>query len=202
MPATFTQTKFPEVVLVTPKVYQDDRGFFFESFKQSEFAAHGLEGHFVQENYSFSVANVIRGLHFQRPPKSQLKLVRVVAGEIWDVVVDIRPKSPSFGRWHGEFLSSENCRQLYIPAGFAHGFKVVSDGATVLYRTNAEYAPELEGGILWNDSAIAIPWQVETPVVSERDQNLPSFETLRASSELDCFSIPTNGQTNSHPTTS
>ena len=187
MPSTFTPTKFPDVFLVEPRIYRDSRGFFFESFKRSEFEELGLESNFVQENYSYSVAKVIRGLHFQKPPKAQLKLVRVVSGEIWDVVVDIRPDSPQFGQWHAEQLSAENCKQLYIPAGFAHGFKVLSDGATVLYRTNEEYAPELEGGITWQDPSIQIPWNATDPVVSDRDESLPTFEELRNSNSLDCF---------------
>ncbi len=187
MPSTFTPTQFPEVFLVEPRVYRDARGFFFESFKQSEFTKQGLEGRFVQENYSYSAAKVIRGLHFQKPPKAQLKLVRVVAGEIWDVVVDIRPESPQFGQWHAELLSAENCKQLYIPAGFAHGFKVVSDGATVLYRTNEEYAPDFEGGITWQDPRIQIPWNVDSPVISDRDQTLPTLEELRRTNSLSCF---------------
>ena len=189
MPAKFTTTPLPGVVLVTPRLYRDTRGFFFESFKKSEFIENGLEGNYVQENYSFSKENVIRGLHFQRYPEAQTKLVRVVNGAIWDVVVDIRPGSASFGKWHAETISDENCRQLYIPDGFAHGFRVLSDGATVLYRTNAEYAPELEGGIAWDDPSIAVQWNLSTPLISDRDSALPSLgETLKLGT-LDCFAI-------------
>ena len=189
VPAEFSATRLPEVVLIKPKIYHDPRGFFFESFKQSDFSSAGLPSDFVQENYSYSKANVIRGLHYQRPPKAQAKLVRVVSGSVWDVFVDIRPNSPRFGHWHGEVLSDENCHQLFIPAGFAHGFKVLTDSATVLYRTTQEYAPELEGGIQWNDPMIGISWDIPTPLISERDHALPTLEEETSSGGLDCFRL-------------
>ena len=195
MPAEFTPTAFPEVVLITPKIYSDSRGCFFESFKGSEFLAQGLESEFVQENYSFSKSQVIRGLHYQRPPKAQIKLVRVVSGAIWDVVVDVRPDSPTFGTWHAETLSEENCKQLYIPAGFAHGFKVTSETATVLYRTNAEYAPDLEGGVAWNDPSIGVPWDLADPLISARDNELPPLKRVLDQGGLDCFRQEASPQT-------
>ncbi len=189
MPAEFSTTSLPGVVLVTPKLYHDPRGFFFESFKKSEFVENGLEGNYVQENYSYSKGNVIRGLHFQRHPAAQTKLVRVVNGAIWDVVVDVRPGSASFGKWHAETLTDENCHQLYVPDGFAHGFRVLSDSATVLYRTNAEYAPKLEGGIAWNDPSLAISWDLADPIISERDTSLPSLSEALENGELDSVTI-------------
>lgn len=187
MAAEFSETTLPEVYIVTPQIFNDSRGFFFESFKSSEFSARGLENHYVQENYSSSKQDVIRGLHYQRPPMAQVKLVRVVSGEIWDVVVDIRPESPSFGRWHAEILSEENSKQLYIPGGFAHGFKVISKKAAVLYRTNSEYSPEHEGGIKWNDDFIGINWKLPNPIISQRDVGLPDLKQSLDRGELDCF---------------
>lgn len=187
MPVDFCKTELPEVTLVKPKIYRDIRGFFFESFKASDFESVGLPTEFVQENYSYSIANVIRGLHYQKPPKAQAKLVRVVSGSVWDVVVDIRPNSPRFGQWTAETLSAENCHQLYIPDGFAHGFKVLTGDATVIYRTTHEYAPDLEGGIQWNDPEIGIPWNCQDPVISERDLDLPTLAEVTTGRELDCF---------------
>ena len=187
MPADFTKTILPEVYLITPHVFTDSRGFFFESFKSSEFSALGLENEYVQENYSFSKQGVIRGLHYQRPPCAQIKLVRVVSGSIWDVVVDIRPDSPTFGMWHAETLSEENCKQLYIPTGFAHGFKVTSKSAAVLYRTNTEYSPKHEGGIAWNDPSIGVAWDLSHPIVSDRDAALPSLNGSLDQKEFECF---------------
>jgi len=161
MPFTFTRLAIPDVVLIEPRVFPDERGFFMESYKYSEFAAFGIKEHFVQDNHSRSKKGVLRGLHYQRPPKAQGKLVRVVVGEIFDVGVDIRlaraiekdgsiaraKGSPTYGKWVGERLSAENKRMLYIPPGFAHGFCVLSEEAEVLYKTTEEYAPEYDAGI-------------------------------------------------------
>lgn len=161
----------PEVMLLTPRVFGDARGFFFESFNAEKFAAAtGVTPTFVQDNHSKSQRGVLRGLHYQLPPMAQGKLVRVVQGEVFDVAVDVRRSSPSFGHWVGELLSAENKRQLWIPAGFAHGFVTLSDTAEFVYKTTALYSPEHERCIAWNDPAIAIDWQLDrAPLLSGKD---------------------------------
>lgn len=167
-----TPTAIPEVLLIEPKVFGDERGFFFESFNQKVFQeAAALEPAFVQDNHSRSVKNVLRGLHYQLPPKAQGKLVRVVEGEVFDVAVDIRKSSKTFGQWIGQVLSAENKLQLWIPPGFAHGFAVLSDSAEFLYKTTDYYAPELERCIAWNDPTIGIRWPDGLqPQLSAKDQ--------------------------------
>jgi len=179
MPFTFTRLAIPDVILIEPTVFPDERGFFIESYKYSEFAAFGIKEHFVQDNHSRSVKGVLRGLHYQRQPKAQGKLVRVVVGEIFDVGVDIRKGSPTYGKWVGEVLSAENKRMLYIPPGFAHGFCVLSEVAEVLYKTTTEYSPEHDAGIIWNDPEIGIEWPIEHPILSEKDAGLPFLKELR-----------------------
>ena len=154
-----TALAIPDVLLIEPQVFGDDRGFFFESFNQLAFnQATGLDLQFVQDNHSKSAKNVLRGLHYQLPPKAQGKLVRVVAGEVFDVAVDIRKDSPTFGQWVGKLLSAENKLQMWVPAGLAHGFLVLSDSAEFLYKTTDYYAPAYERSIAWNDPALAIDW--------------------------------------------
>jgi dTDP-4-dehydrorhamnose 3,5-epimerase len=164
-------TEIPEVVIIEPKVFEDDRGFFFESFNRRTFAEKiGLEADFVQDNHSRSSQNVLRGLHYQIQ-QPQGKLVRVVAGAVFDVAVDIRKSAPTFGKWVGCLLSAENKRQLWVPVGFAHGFLVVSQTAEVLYKTTDYYAPGQERCILWNDPDLAINWDLTAlPVLSAKDQ--------------------------------
>ena len=153
------QTKIPDVFIFEPKVFGDDRGFFFESFNHQQFeAAIGRSVTFVQDNHSKSSQGVLRGLHYQLPPHAQGKLVRCVAGEVFDVAVDIRKSSPTFGQWVGVHLSGENKRQLWIPEGFAHGFITLTDTAEFLYKTTNYYAPSSDRGIKWNDDSIAIEW--------------------------------------------
>ena len=166
-----TPLAIPEVILLEPKVFGDDRGFFFESFNQAKFeAAIGRHVTFVQDNHSRSVKNVLRGLHYQIQ-QPQGKLVRVVQGEVFDVAVDIRQSSPTFGQWVGEMLSAENKRQMWVPEGFAHGFVVLSDTAECLYKTTDIYAPEHERCIAWNDPTIVIQWPIDgEPVLSIKDQ--------------------------------
>jgi dTDP-4-dehydrorhamnose 3,5-epimerase len=161
-------TELPGVKLITPRVFQDARGFFLETYNAGAFAAAGLPETFVQDNHSYSVKGVLRGLHYQYPTW-QGKLVRVVRGEIFDVAVDIRRESPSFGKWVGVYLSGETKQQLYIPAGFAHGFCVLSDGADVVYKCTALYAPKEDGCIIWNDPDIGIEWPLEQPLLSDKD---------------------------------
>ena len=178
MPVSIEPTDLPGVVLVVPRVFTDDRGYFMETFKRSEFERAGLDLPFVQENHSRSSAGTLRGLHYQREPKAQGKLVRVVLGEIFDVAVDIRQGSPTFGRWVSATLSAENRLAIYIPPGFAHGFCVTSAEAEVIYKTTEEYAPEYEEGIRWDDPGLAITWPVASPVLSPRDQRWPSLARI------------------------
>lgn len=167
-----TKTEIPDVLIIEPRVFGDARGFFFESYNEREFlAAIGLDVHFVQDNHSRSCRGVLRGLHYQLPPAAQGKLVRCVAGEVFDVAVDLRKSSPTFGRWIGVHLSADNRRQTWIPPGFAHGFLVLSETAEFLYKTTEYYAPEYERCILWNDPELAIVWpQTEPPLISMKDQ--------------------------------
>ncbi len=176
MPFLFTPASLPGVVIIEPKVFADDRGFFMETYKKSEFAAAGLDVAFVQENHSRSVRGTLRGLHLQRPPGAQGKLVRVLEGEIFDVAADIRPDSPTFGQWESVTLSAENRRSIYIPEGYAHGFCVLSAEAQVVYKTTAEYAPELEWGVRWDDPTLGIPWPVSAPLLSPRDSRWPPLQ--------------------------
>ena len=166
-----TPTRLPEVLLIEPKVFGDERGFFFESFSQRLFnEAVGREVTFVQDNHSSSQKGVLRGLHYQLPPHAQGKLVRVVEGEVFDIAVDIRQSSPRFGQWVGVHLSAENKHQLWIPEGFAHGFLTLSETAQFLYKTTNYYAPQAERCIVWNDAQIEITWPViDLPVVSAKD---------------------------------
>ena len=171
-----TATALPEVLLLEPKVFGDERGFFFESWNQRAFnAAVGREIEFVQDNHSRSRQGILRGLHFQRPPHAQGKLVRVVSGSVFDVAVDIRRESPNFGRWVGYELSATNHRQLWIPPGFAHGFLVLSDTADFLYKTSDYYAPSAEGCVRWDDPAIGIDWPAlpVPPTLAARDREAP-----------------------------
>jgi len=164
-------TNLPEVLIIEPKVFGDDRGFFYESFNAKKFAElTGIELPFVQDNHSMSAKNILRGLHYQIQ-QAQGKLVRVVSGEVFDVAVDLRKSSPRFGQWTGVTLSANNQRQLWIPPGFAHGFVVTSDKAEFLYKTTDYWAPEFERSLMWNDPAIGIEWPItEAPVLSGKDQ--------------------------------
>ncbi len=166
------ETKLPEVIIIKPDVFGDIRGFFMETWNQSRYAQAGLPTSFVQDNLSFSTRGVLRGLHFQNP-NPQGKLVFVLQGEVFDVAVDIRVGSPTFGQWVGVTLSSENKRQLYIPEGFAHGFCVISEIALFVYKCTDYYNPHTEGGILWNDLDVSIEWPINTPIVSEKDTGHP-----------------------------
>ena len=175
----FTPLAIPEVVLIEPKVFGDSRGFFLESFKQELFnQATGTQHDFIQDNHSRSSKGVLRGLHYQLNPHAQGKLVRVITGAVFDVAVDIRRSSPTFGRWVGAELTAENHHQLWIPPGFAHGFVVLSDTADFVYKTTAYYAPETDRGILWNDPDIGIEWpQLDIPFsLSDKDQKQPVFK--------------------------
>ena len=169
------RTDIPDVMIIEPKVFGDERGFFYESYNQKVFEeAVGRKVDFVQDNHSKSAKGVLRGLHYQLDPFAQGKLVRCVVGDVFDVAVDIRKSSPTFGHWVGITLSAENKRQLWIPEGFAHGFYVVSDTAEFVYKTTNYYHPESDRGIRWNDPAINIQWPlIDEPILSGKDANQP-----------------------------
>ncbi len=171
----------PHVVLCTPKVFTDSRGWFFEAFNESAFGKYVSEGHhFVQDNHSRSAKGVVRGLHYQCSPHAQGKAVRVVRGAIFDVAVDIRRSSPTFGKWIGVELTEESHSYLWIPPGFAHGFMALTDGAEVLYKTTAPWAPECERAILWNDPQLAIAWpHAAHVIVADKDSNAPPLARAR-----------------------
>lgn len=176
MPFSFSRLEIPDVILVEAKVFPDPRGSFAECYKQSDFFENGITESFVQVNHSRSTQRVIRGLHYQNPPAAQGKLVMALRGAVFDVAVDIRLGSPTYGHWVGMRLSEANHYMLYIPAGFAHGFCVLSEVADVIYHTTAQYAPECEGGIRWDDPTLAIDWQVDDPVLSLNDREWPMLQ--------------------------
>ena len=173
MPFRFTPTDIPDVIVINPPVFPDDRGFFMESYKRSEFVAAGINETFVQCNQSKSARGNLRGLHYQKTPKAQAKLVRALSGEIYDVALDLRKGSPTYGKWTAQTLSAQNRKMLFVPVGFGHGFCVTSPDAEILYMTTEEYAPDLEAGVLWNDPDLAIEWPVTNPVLSPRDRAWP-----------------------------
>lgn len=177
MPFEVIDTDLPQLKIIKPKVFADNRGFFMEFFKKSDFEKAGIDTDFVQDNHSKSVKGVLRGLHYQKEPKAQGKLVRCVKGAIFDVAVDIRKGSPTFGRWFAVQLSEENKLMVWIPKGFAHGFLTLTEEAEVIYKVSgAEYSPEYETGIKWNDPDIGIKWPTENIkelILSPKDKNLP-----------------------------
>ena len=177
-----TKTAIADVLMIEPRVFGDERGLFFESYNEHAFRdATGLQLAMVQDNHSKSVKNVLRGLHYQIEPRAQGKLIRVIAGAVFDVVVDIRENSPTFGRWVAEHLSAENRRQLWIPPGMAHGFLTVSDVAEILYKTTDYYSPEHERCITWNDPDLAIAWPLDgEPVLSARDRAGQPWSYMRS----------------------
>lgn len=168
----FTNTELPDVILIQPRIFEDERGFFLESYQKERFAAAGIHADFVQDNHSASTKGVLRGLHYQiRQPQG--KLVRVVVGEIFDVAVDLRRHSPTFGHWVGVTLSAEKKNQLWVPPGFAHGFSVTSEKAEILYKATDYYAPQWERSLRWNDPILGIHWPIikgEIPILSEKDR--------------------------------
>ncbi len=179
MPFEFIKQKIEDVILIRPKVFGDHRGFFTETYKKSEFEANGIKTLFLQDNHSKSSKGVLRGLHYQLPPYEQAKLVRCVRGKIFDVAVDIRKNSKTFGQYVKVELSEENKHMLYIPEGFAHGFVVLSDEAELLYKTSNEYAPQYDKGIYWADKDLNIDWGIDfAPVLSEKDKNQPEFKEI------------------------
>jgi len=182
MPFEFEPLAIPEVILIKPKVFSDERGFFLETYKKSEFKRAGIPYEFIQDNHSASNKGVLRGLHYQKKPAVQGKLVRCIRRVIFDVAVDIRVGSTTFGKWVGVYLSEENKHMLWIPPGFAHGFLVVSDYAEVIYNvSHSEYSPAHDAGIRWNDPEIGIEWPlylVDKVILSNKDENLPTLKEL------------------------
>lgn len=172
-----TKTDIDGVVIIEPRIFADERGYFFESFSERDFAEQVCNTHFVQDNEAKSVYGVVRGLHFQQQPHAQSKLVRVTKGAILDIAVDIRKTSPTFGKYVAVELSAENRRQIFIPRGFAHGYSVLSEEAVVEYKCDNYYAPQSEGGILWNDTDLSIDWQIPTNkiILSEKDKHHPTL---------------------------
>ena len=171
--------KLSGLKLIKPQVFGDARGFFLETYSAARYAAAGIDVVFVQDNHSRSVHGTLRGLHYQSQP-GQAKLIRVIQGRIWDVVVDIRPGSPTFGQWHSTELDSDRKEQLFIPIGFAHGFCVLSDAAEVEYKVSTPYDPQTECSVNYADPELAVPWPISQPVLSARDQAAESFASLRA----------------------
>jgi len=172
-----TQASIKDILIIEPRVFEDTRGFFMETYHRDRYLNSGIGQSFVQDNLSFSVQHTLRGLHFQFK-NPQAKLIQVIEGEIFDVAVDIRPDSPTFGQWAGIKLSGENKRQVLIPAGFAHGFCVLSKTAFFSYKCSDFYNPEDERGILWSDPAVGIDWPVKNPIISEKDQQNPVLSDL------------------------
>jgi dTDP-4-dehydrorhamnose 3,5-epimerase len=173
MPFLFKNLSIPDIILIEPKKFPDDRGFFMETYKHSDFSLNGISEYFMQDNYSRSAYGILRGLHYQRNPHSQGKLVQCLKGRIFDVAVDMRKGSPTFGNWVSVELSEENNLMLYVPPAFAHGFIVLSESADVLYKCTKEYAPDSDRGIIWNDPDIDIQWPVKEPILSDKDKRHP-----------------------------
>lgn len=179
MPFEFERQSINDVILVKPKVFGDNRGFFLESYKKSDFFANGIDVEFNQDNHSKSVKGVLRGLHYQKAPYAQAKLVRCSKGRIYDVAVDIRPESKTFGKYVKVELSEENKHMLYIPEGFAHGFVALTDEVEILYKASGEYNPQADRGILWCDKDIDIDWEIDfEPILSEKDKIQPRLKEI------------------------
>jgi dTDP-4-dehydrorhamnose 3,5-epimerase len=170
------ETKFKDAVLIEPKVFGDHRGFFMESYNHEMFQKHGIDMNFIQDNHSLSQQpGTLRGMHYQLEPKSQTKLIRVTRGAIYDVIVDIRKSSPTYGQWQGFILSAENKRQLLVPKGFAHGFCTITEDTEVQYKVDELYSPEHDRGIAWDDQALNIDWPIKNPILSDKDTNHPTL---------------------------
>jgi len=181
MPFKFTNTSLPGVTIIQPRLFKDPRGFFMETYKQSDFVKAGINENFIQDNHSYSSKGVLRGLHFQTAPYAQGKLVRVIKGSVWDVAVDINPGSPTYKKWFGLELNEDNKTMLYIPPGYAHGFLTLKEDTHLVYKCTAEYSPETDGGILWSDPELNISWPVskkDEVLVSGKDEELPLLKEL------------------------
>ncbi|MDO5765189.1 MAG: dTDP-4-dehydrorhamnose 3,5-epimerase [Elusimicrobiales bacterium] len=182
----FSKTPIEGLIVITPKVFADNRGYFFESYNKRAWAEAGITADFVQDNESFSSQNTLRGLHFQKPPFAQAKLVRVLEGAVWDVAVDLRKNSPTFGQWFGLELSADNKKQFFIPHGFAHGFSVLTETAKFAYKCDNFYNKESEGAVRFDDPALAVDWKIDLSkaVLSDKDLKNPSFAAYK---ENPCF---------------
>lgn len=175
----FIQTPLKDAYIIEPVVHKDHRGFFMESFKVNAFKDHGIDINFIQDNHAKSEAEgVLRGLHYQIPPYVQAKLIRVVRGAVYDVIVDLRKGSPTFGKTYGLELSEENFKMLLVPSGFAHGYCTIRPQTEFIYKVDAPYAPKHEGGIIWNDPNLAIDWPHKSPILSDKDKKLPLFTNI------------------------
>ena len=171
------ETELKDIFFIEPKIFGDQRGWFFESWNKERYEEAGIKETFVQDNISYSTKGVLRGLHYQKP-YTQDKLVFVLEGSVWDVIVDLRKSSPTFGKWHGFTLTGEKKEQLWVPKGFAHGFCVLSDTVLFEYKCTDKYSPASEHGIMWNDPTLNIPWSVDDPVISDKDTKHPFFKDL------------------------
>ncbi|MDA3927811.1 MAG: dTDP-4-dehydrorhamnose 3,5-epimerase [Prolixibacteraceae bacterium] len=169
------KTEIPDLVIIEPRIFKDERGYFYESYNEKTFHQNGIKTHFVQDNESKSVKGTIRGLHYQLDPFAQTKLVRVIEGIVYDVAVDLRKGSPTFGKWHGEILTADNKKQFYVPKGFAHGFSVLSETAVFAYKCDETYNKDAERGIRYNDTSLNIDWKIaeDLSIVSEKDRLQP-----------------------------
>ena len=174
MTFNFKKLNISDVIRIEPESFNDNRGYFFENYNEQNFNENGIHTKFIQDNFSYSKKNVLRGLHFQKNPKAQAKLVSVLKGEIFDVAVDLRKNSSTYMKWVSEILSEKKHNSLYIPEGFAHGFYVLSDSAHVMYKVSSHYSSELDSGIVWNDQKLNISWPTSKPILSIKDQNLLS----------------------------
>lgn len=173
----FIETSLKDAYMIKPIVFRDERGFFLESYNKTVFAENGISAEFLQDNHSLSMKKgILRGLHFQLPPFEQAKLIRVIRGKIFDVIVDLRKNSSTFQKWESFELSSENFQCLFIPRGFAHGFVTLEENTEVIYKADSYYSKEHDSGILWNDSDLSIDWPIGDPILSEKDGKLQSFE--------------------------
>jgi len=184
MPFEFKRLEIPEAILIKPKVFEDDRGFFLETYKKEDMEKIGIKAEFVQDNHSRSERGVIRGLHFQKEPYAQAKIVRCIRGIIYDVMVDLRKNSSTFSRYLGLVLSEDNKDQLYVPRGCAHGFLVLSDVAEVVYKVDNGYAPEYEGGLIWSDPDVDVSWPLDDLIISKRDRLWPTLKDLAREDDL------------------
>jgi len=193
MPFHFKHLEIPEIILIEPEIFGDARGFFMETYKHSDFVQGGINEHFVQDNYSRSAKGVLRGLHYQKNPNAQGKLVQCLRGKIFDVAVDLRKNSPTFGRWVSADLSEKNGFMLYVPPGFAHGFIVLSASADVMYKCTREYSPKNDRGIIWNDPDLSIRWPMKDPVLSEKDEKHPLLKDADNNFEYPSVSPLANG---------
>lgn len=177
MPFHFKEASINSVMIIERNIFSDERGYFTEAFKKSDFKEHGIDFDFPQDNASFSKKGVIRGLHYQKGSNAQGKLVSVISGRIYDVAVDLRPESASYGKHVGEILSLDSGKMLWVPAGFAHGFQALED-SVVYYKVTTEYAPGTEGGIIWNDPDIGVKWPISDPILSLKDRSWPSLSSI------------------------